>query len=238
MLRRLIKYRGLLGIGILLLIVFTLCIMVKSSGIQWDKLIWVFLISAFLGDVIETLYCWAIEGVWMSRSSVLYGPFSIVWGIGAVVLTVVLSQLENKPIGAVFLVGAFIGGIYEYVCSWFTEITLGSIFWDYSWMPLNIGGRTNLLYMAFWGALSVIWVKWIYPKMSRFIDKLPVFHLKYVTRILAVFMICNTVLSAAALIRYTERKDGVEASNMIDQFIDENYEDSRIEKIWPNMMMK
>ena len=238
MLRRLIKYRGLLGIGIFLLIVFTLCIMVKRSGIQWDKLIWVFMISALLGDVIETLYCRALEGIWMSRSSVLYGPFSIVWGIGAVVLTVVLSQLENKPVGAVFFVGAFIGGIYEYVCSWFTEITFGSIFWDYSWMPLNIGGRTNLLYMAFWGALSVIWVKWIYPKMSRFIDKTPVFHLKYVTRILAVFMICNAMLSAMALVRYTERQNGIEATGIVGEFLDKRYEDSVVEKVWPNMMLK
>ena len=121
-----------------------------AKGICLDKIIWVFLVSALLGDIIETLYCRLVGGEWMSRSSVLYGPFSIVWGIGAVVLTVVLSKFAEKPDRYIFLIGALIGGVYEYGCSLFTEIFLGTVFWDYlSWMPFNIGGRTNLLYMGF-----------------------------------------------------------------------------------------
>lgn len=81
---------------------------VFAGGICLDKLIWVFLVSALLGDVIETLYCRAVGGVWMSRSSVLYGPFSIVWGIGAVVLTLVFSKFAHRPDRYIFLIGAFL----------------------------------------------------------------------------------------------------------------------------------
>ena len=211
---------------------------VFAEGVCLDKLIWVFLVSALLGDIIETLYCWAIEGVWMSRSSVLYGPFSIVWGIGAVVLTMVLSRFAHKPDRYIFLIGALIGGVYEYGCSLFTEIVLGSVFWDYSWMPFNIGGRTNLLYMGFWGILSVVWIKLIYPKMSGLIEKMPALQGKIITWILIGFMICNAVLSAMALIRYTERKDGIEASNTVEEFLDTTYEDKMIEKVWPNMVIR
>lgn len=211
---------------------------VFAEGVCLDKLIWVFLVSALLGDIIETLYCWAIEGIWMSRSSVLYGPFSIVWGIGAVVLTMVLSRFAHKPDRYIFLIGALIGGVYEYGCSLFTEIVLGSVFWDYSWMPFNIGGRTNLLYMGFWGILSVVWIKLIYPKMSGLIEKMPALQGKIITWILIAFMICNAVLSAMALIRYTERKDGIEASNTVEEFLDTTYEDKMIEKVWPNMVIR
>ncbi len=211
---------------------------VFAEGICLDKLIWVFLVSALLGDIIETLYCWALEGIWMSRSSVLYGPFSVVWGIGAVVLTLVLSRFAHKPDRYIFLIGALIGGVYEYGCSLFTEIVLGSVFWDYSWMPFNIGGRTNLLYMGFWGILSVVWIKFIYPKMSHWIEKLPALQGKVITWVLIAFMICNALLSAMALVRYTERKDGIAASNTIEEFLDATYEDAYIEKVWPNMMMK
>ena len=51
-----------------------------AQGLCLDKLIWVFLVSSVLGDVIETLYCGIVDGRWMNRSSVLYGPFSFVWG--------------------------------------------------------------------------------------------------------------------------------------------------------------
>ncbi len=208
-----------------------------AKGICVDKLIWVFLVSALLGDVIETIYCRAVGGEWMSRSSVLYGPFSIVWGIGAVVLTVVLSKFAEKPDRYIFLVGALIGGVYEYGCSLFTEIFLGTVFWDYSWMPFNIGGRTNLLYMGFWGILSVVWIKLIYPKMSAGIEKLPALQGKVLTWILIVFMTCNALISAMAMVRYTQRQEGIQAENVIETFLDVNYEDALIEKVWPNMVI-
>jgi len=211
---------------------------VFAEGICLDKIIWVFLVSSLLGDIIETLYCWALGGEWMSRSSVLYGPFSIVWGIGAVVLTLVLSRFAHKPDRYIFFIGALIGGVYEYGCSLFTEIVLGTVFWDYSWMPFNIGGRTNLLYMGFWGILSVVWIKLIYPKMSHLIEKLPALQGKIITWVLIAFMICNALLSAMALVRYTQRQDGVIASNTVEEFLDVTYEDALIEKVWPNMVIK
>lgn len=96
---------------------------VFADGICLDKLIWVFLVSALLGDIIETLYCRAVGGVWMSRSSVLYGPFSIVWGIGAVVLTLILSRFAHKPDRYIFLIGALVGGVYEYGCSLLSAVS-------------------------------------------------------------------------------------------------------------------
>lgn len=211
---------------------------VFAQGICWDKIFWVFFVSALIGDIIETLYCRVAGGVWMSRSSVLYGPFSIVWGIGAVVLTLVLSKFSKKEDRYIFIVGALLGGVYEYMCSVFTEIFLGTTFWDYSWMPLNIGGRTNVLYMCFWGILSVVWIKFIYPKMSSLIEKLPVLPGKIITWVLIVFMVCNSLLSAMAMIRYTERKAGLEAENAIEAFMDEAYGDALIERVWPNMVIK
>ena len=210
---------------------------VFAQGICPDKIFWVFLVSAFIGDVIETFFCYIVGEGWMSRSSVLYGPFSIVWGLGAVILTLVLSKFSNKADRYIFLVGALLGGSYEYVCSVCTEVFLGTTFWDYSWMPLNIGGRTNVLYMCFWGILSVVWIRFIYPGMSTFLEKIPVLPGKVITGLLVVFMLCNIILSALAMVRYMERKAGKDADNVFTIFLDETYGDVRMEKIWPNMMI-
>lgn len=61
--------------------------LVFAKGCSIDKLISLFFIGAFLGDIIETIFCYVTAGVLMSRSSVVYGPFSIVWGLGCVLLT-------------------------------------------------------------------------------------------------------------------------------------------------------
>lgn len=208
---------------------------VFARGVCLDKLIWVFIICAFLGDLIETLFCRVTGGVWMSRSSVIYGAFSIVWGIGAVLLTVVLQRLSGKEDRYVFFAGAVLGGAYEYLCSVFTEVFFGTTFWDYSWMPFNIGGRTNLLYCIFWGLLSVVWVKICYPVISGWIEKLPALWAKVATWAVIVLMVCDALLSAAVMVRYVERKAGKQAQTVAEIFLDAHYSDELVEKVWPNM---
>lgn len=208
---------------------------VFAKGLCFDKLIWVFLISALLGDFIETIYCRIVGGVWMSRSSVLYGPFSLVWGIGAVLLTLVLQRLSGKPDRHVFAAGCIVGGVFEYTCSVFTEVVLGTTFWDYSNMPLNFGGRTNLLYCFFWGILAVFWIKICYPPMSRLVEKMPPLTGKVVTWAVVLLMSCNALISAAAMVRYTERVDAVPPGNVIEELLDEAYDDETIQRAWPNM---
>lgn len=211
---------------------------VFAKGLCFDKLIWVFLITAFLGDMIETLFCRVTAGVWMSRSSVIYGPFSVVWGFGAVLLTVTLQRLAQKEDRYIFFAGFLIGGTYEYLCSVVTEIVFGTVFWDYSHMPLNIGGRTNVLYCIFWGLLSVVWVKILYPPLNSCIEKFPPIMGKVVTWVVIVFMVCDGVISAAAMVRYNLRQEHPEPRTVLEVFLDYQYDDALIERVWPNMIVK
>lgn len=206
-----------------------------AKGICFDKLVWVFLVSSFLGALIEMVFCRVTGGTWMNRSSVLYGSFSFVWGLGAVLLTVVLQRLAGKQDRYVFLAGFLVGGAYEYLCSVFTEMVFGTVFWDYSWMPLNIGGRTNVLYCIFWGILAVVWVKILYPPMEKGIEKLPPLPGKILTWVIVCVMLCNGALTAAAMQRYTLRQTQPEPANVMEAFLDTRYDDEWMENRWPNM---
>ncbi len=208
---------------------------VFARGMNLDKIVWVFLISAFLGDIVETFYCRFVGGVWMSRSSVVFGPFSFVWGIGAVLLTVSLIRLKDKNDRWVLLAGALLGGAFEYACSVFTEIVFGKVFWDYSHMPLNIGGRTNVLFMFFWGILGLIWVKIAYPPLDRLIENFPPVAAKTLTWLIVALMTLNGLFTAAVLVRYNERKVDPEPSGMLEEMIDANYNDDYVENRWQNM---
>lgn len=206
-----------------------------AEGFSIHKLFWIFFVCSLLGDWIETVYVWAVSGVLMSRSSLLYGTFSIVWGFGATMLTVILQPLFDKDDRYIFIGGFFFGGAYEYMCSVFTEVVFGTVFWDYSHMPLNINGRTNIWFMICWGVLSVVWIKMIYPRLSNLIERIPAVLGLIVTWCLIVFMVLNMAVSGLALIRYMERQDQTQADNAIETFIDTNYPDRLIEFIWPNM---
>lgn len=208
---------------------------VFAQGICLNKLVWVFLFACVFGDVFETLFVWATTGRLMSRSSLIYGPFSVVWGFGAVLLTVVLQRLAGKEDRYVFLAGCLIGGVYEYMCSVATEVFLGTTFWDYSDMPFNFGGRTNLLFCIFWGLLSVVWIKKMYPALSFWIEKIPPVVGTILTWVIVALFVLDGGISAAALLRYVERIDVPAASDIFAQFLDTNYPDSLIETIWPNL---
>lgn len=208
---------------------------VFGDGICFDKLVWVLLISSFLGALIEMCFCYLKGAGWMNRSSLLYGQFSIVWGFGAVVLTIVLQRLRNKRIWMIFLAGFVIGGTYEYTCSVLSELVFGTVFWDYSDMPLNIGGRTNVQYCFYWGILAVVWLKMLYPAMEYIIEKIPPLSGKIVTWALVFVMLCNGVLTAGAMIRYTERQTQPEPQTVIAEFFDQKYDDAWMEDRWPNM---
>lgn len=211
---------------------------VFARGLCLDKIIWVFFISALGGDLIETVYVKLTADIWMSRSSVLYGSFSIVWGVGAALLTVLLHGFSDKEDRFIFLGGFFLGGTYEYLCSVFTEVFFGTVFWDYSDMPFNIGGRTNLLFCIFWGILALVWVKICYPPISRWIEKIPPVTGKILTWVCVVLMTCDVLISAMAMIRYVERTEGMPAGNRVEQFVDEQYPDEMIEWVWPNLKIQ
>ena len=206
-----------------------------AKGLCFDKLFWVFLVSSVLGAGIEMLFCRVTGGVWMNRSSLLYGPFSVVWGLGAVVLTVVLQRLSDKPDRSIFLAGCVLGGVYEYLCSVFTEFVFGTVFWDYSHMPLNLGGRINLLYCIFWGLLAVLWLRVMYPPMERIIEHIPTLAGKAITWLLVLLMLSNTLLTSAAMLRYTDRMNDSPGTSTLEAYLDEHYPDSYMEHRWPNM---
>ena len=211
---------------------------VFASGCGFYKLACLFFIGAFLGDITETVFCRFSMGRWMSRSSVVFGPFSIVWGLGCAMLTWILYRYREQSDRRLFLCGTILGGAYEYICSVFTEIVFGTVFWDYSKIPFNLGGRINLLYCFFWGFAAIIWMKGIYPFLSRWIEKIPVRIGKPLCMIMVVFMSVNIALSGLALDRYSKRHDGLPAKNAVGELIDDWFPDPYMEKVYPNIKFR
>lgn len=209
-----------------------------ATGIGFYKLFWVFFIGCFVGVVIEVLFCiFVTEHRYESRQGVIYGPFNPVYGFGAVAMTLVLYLFRKKSETWTFLVGAIIGAIFETLCSVYQEYFLGTVSWDYSGSKYSLmGGRTDLVYAVFWGILAVVWIKFLYPFMSKWIEKIPNKVGVILTWILFVFMVFDCVISCMAVDRMVKRHNGTAESTAVGNFLDDHYPDEFLLNIYPNMI--
>ena len=205
-----------------------------EKAMSFSDLVWLFVVGAFLGDVVETIFCRVTAGVWMSRSSLVWGPFSVVWGLALVLAAVLLRGSERKSESRIFWFGVILGGAYEYVCSAVTELLFGTVFWDYSKFKFNLGGRINLLYCFFWGIAAVLWMRYGYPLVLRLMKKVRSHIRPWMTAALAVFMAVNMLTSALALARYDARTSGEAPNGQLEVFLDEHFDNARMERIYPN----
>ena len=134
-------------------------------------------------------------------------------------------------------VGAIIGAIFETLCSVYQEYFLGTVSWDYSGSKYSLmGGRTDLVYAVFWGILAVVWIKLLYPFMSKWIEKIPNKVGVILTWILFVFMVFDCVISCMAVDRMVKRHNGTAESTAVGNFLDDHYPDEFLLTIYPNMI--
>ena len=208
-----------------------------AQGCGFFKLASLFILGAFLGDIVETIFCFLTTGKLMSRSSLVFGQFSIVWGLACALLTWMLYRYRDRSDRFIFVFGTVLGGAYEYICSVFTEIAFGTVFWDYSEIPFNLGGRINLLYCFFWGIAAVVWMKGVYPLLSRWIEKLPARAGNIGCTILVVLLAADMIVSALALARYSERQAGAPEQSAVGQMLDEYFPDEFIENRYENLKL-
>ena len=206
-----------------------------ARGLNGYKLALVVIIGSFAGVVIELLWCLVTNGYIESRAGLVWGPFNLLYGVGAAMLTLCLYRYRNRGKWLSFLGGMIVGTVVEYGCSWLQETLLGSVSWDYSHLPFNINGRVCLMYSIFWGFLGVMWIKDIYPRMAKALLRLPARPGKILAWALSIFLLVNTLVSGLAVARWSARLDGEAPRNAVESLLDARFPDERLEKIYANM---
>lgn len=202
---------------------------------KFYNLFWIFMIGSVFGWLAEVLFAFAKHGQFCNRSSLIYGPFGLAYGIGALVLTLCLKDMKNKSLLQIFTISFLSGSICEYIFSWGMELVLGFCCWDYTNLPLNINGRICLLYSIFWGILGIAWVKLIYPELLKMIQRIPYNVGTKIMKGLIIFLVFDIIISAAAVYRQYDRKNNVKAENTIQVFLDKYYNDEFLEFVYPGI---
>lgn len=206
-----------------------------AYGFCFTKLFYLFVIGSFIGTILETIWAFCVDGHFEMRVGMVYGPFIPVYGGCACFLTAALYKLYKLNDTLVFVISAFVGAGFEYFCSWLQEQMFGTVSWDYSDTPFNLDGRTNLMYALIWGFLGLVWVRYLYPWTAKLIEKIPKRAGAIITTFLIVFMAFNGFMSVTATARWTQRTEGVPASNSFEEYLDEKFDNEKMEFLFPGM---
>lgn len=205
--------------------------------LDYFSLFWIFVFGCMVGLAIETLFRAIQVGTYESRAGLVWGPFSPIYGVGAVVLTLLLNRLYHMPGLVIFLVSMVVGSLVEFMASWGMEYFWGAIAWDYSGSLGSIQGRTNLVFGLMWGVLGLLWVRVVMPLMKRVLSAVSTKNLivRMATIVMSVFMAINVSVTVLALDRESQRASDVSATTWGQEFFDENFPDSFMQARFENM---
>lgn len=205
--------------------------------LNFFNLFWIFVVCSILGLAIETVFHLAIYHAYQDRAGLLYGPFSPIYGFGGLFMTVALNRFHDKPIPVIFLISALIGGAFEFTVSWIMQSAFGIVAWDYSGTFLSIDGRTNFMFMCFWGILGVMWVKFLLPILLWMINKIP-WKLRYaLTVVCFVFMVVDVVLTVQTIDCWYLREAGHAPNTPLEEFFNKHYDNAYMEHRFQTMSM-
>lgn len=205
--------------------------------LNFFNLLWIFVVCSILGLAIETVFHLAIYHAYQDRAGLLYGPFSPIYGFGGLFMTVALNRFHDKPIPVIFLISALIGGAFEFTVSWIMQSAFGIVAWDYSGTFLSIDGRTNFMFMCFWGILGVMWVKFLLPILLWMINKIP-WKLRYaLTVVCFVFMVVDVVLTVQTIDCWYLREAGHAPNTPLEEFFNKHYDNAYMEHRFQTMSM-
>lgn len=210
-----------------------------AEGLNLYKLFWIFYIGCLAGVIIEIIWCLVKNGYFEYRTAMILEPLNPVYGFGALLLTLCFSKVKKLSDILIFVYSFIIGGLFEVACSLFQEFTFGTVSWHYTenYLPI-LGNRTSLIYCLFWGILGLLWVKFIYPFLTKTIEKLPNKVGKILTYILVVFVSFDIIFSSGAVLRQRERRNGIPADSEIDRFYDSHFDDETLKFFYNNIIVK
>lgn len=157
------------------------------------KLISYFIVYSFLGWVLESVFK-TIEAKKIINSGFLHGPFCPIYGTGAIIMYISLSNYTLNPI-IIFFIGFIVLSVWEYIVGWLLEKAFNTKYWDYSENKFNIRGRVCLMNSIFWGILGAVFIYYVHPFISDSLDKLPSNIIASTTIILSLIMFVDAIIS-------------------------------------------
>ncbi len=148
--------------------------------------IYFFIIGAFAGWLLECAFRY-VAGHLDKSPGILNTPFCILYGLGTLVLSNVISRITTNP-AILFLLSASVLTLMEYITYILLRDIYGLKLWDYSDMTFKLDEKVCLEFSLIWGTLGVLYIKYLLPMFRNFF-----YAAKGPTLIFAIYLIFGII---------------------------------------------
>ena len=165
--------------------------------------IFFFFLTSFLGYLWEVLIYLVKDGKFYNRGF-LYGPWLPVYGVGAVLMLLILRRYQTSPL-RVFFFSMLLGSALELAIGWLLDHVWGLRYWNYTGWLWNLGGYICLYSVLGFGIAGVLWVCYGARFASSLWKKIPTF----LQNILLTILIILFLMDCAGALIFPNTGEGI-----------------------------
>lgn len=170
--------------------------------------VWFFFIYAFLGWATEVVFAACARGVFENRGF-LNGPVCPIYGFGVVIVVFLLEPLKEN-FWVLFLGSVVLTSVLELITGFLMEKIFHHRWWDYSRMPLNIGGYVCLAFSLIWGLACVFLIDIVHPSIAFFVNHIPSLVTYIVLPILGVTFIADIIATSTSVFHFNKKLEEID----------------------------
>ena len=161
-----------------------------------------FMMYSVLGWIYEVFLEVVVYRWGFSNRGVLFGPYCVIYGFGALILILSLSWPQKRRIYAgkllitpflVFIGIVVITTVVELIGSYIMEFTTGGWLWDYRRFAFNFEGRIALNPSIRFGIGGMVFLYLLQPLFRRLCSKLSDRAVYSTAAVLAVIFLCDII---------------------------------------------
>lgn len=167
-----------------------------------------FFVYGFLGWCTEVGFAACKEKRFVNRGF-LNGPICPIYGVGVTMVIQMLTPVKEHVL-FLYVASVVLVTVLEGLTGYILDKIFHNKWWDYSNMPLNIGGYVCLLFSLVWGVACVAIVKLIHPLIFRGLVILPRTLGICLIGIFGIVMFVDLYVTASGIIRMNRRLEYME----------------------------
>lgn len=167
-----------------------------------------FFVYGFLGWCTEVGFA-AFKTHHFVNRGFLNGPICPIYGVGVTAVITVLTPYKSDII-VLYILSVVLVTILEGLTGWAMDKIFHNKWWDYSDMPLNIGGYVCLLFSIVWGFACLFIIYFIQPLVHDVLAFIPTIVGIILIIILGITLIADLYVTASTIFKFNRRLAAME----------------------------